>query len=270
MRLSSSVKSLSKSLARRGLSTFGLGASYEENNEFYTNILRGGLAVKGHLNIIQVGANDGKYGDPIYKFVQKNKQHTNIVLVEPQEKLIPYLKENYNSHPSVEILNKAVALSDESHTKLYRIKEEYWSDVDTSYGHEWPDYRIPTGVTTSNKNKLLNWASNNVDSSSKPESIIEGVRVENYRPSRIISESAIIDDVDLLQVDTEGMDHKIVYSFLEDNIFPNIINIEDMHLNHPQLGEFDKRMNENSYEIYDYSDLERIALNIRSCGVDCW
>ncbi|WP_121820722.1 FkbM family methyltransferase [Halostella salina] len=262
MKLSGSVLSLSKSTARSVLRMVGLGHSYDENIEFYMNILRGGLAVKGSLNIIQVGANDGKYGDPIFDFVKNNKDNINVILIEPQEKLIPYLKENYKSHPSVEILNKAVTLSDEDYIKLYRIKEEYWSDVDASYGHEWPDYRIPTGVTTSDKNKLLSWASNNIDSNSKPESIIEGVRVETYRPSRIISESDIIDDVDLLQVDTEGMDDKVVYSFLEDEICPNIINIEDIHLNQSQVAEFDKRLNGISYEIHDYSDLGRIALNM--------
>ena len=51
------------------------------------------LGAQKRLNIIQVGANDGVTGDPIYKDVIKYAQRA--LLVEPQEWLIEDLKKAY-------------------------------------------------------------------------------------------------------------------------------------------------------------------------------
>jgi hypothetical protein len=44
------------------------------------------------VNIVQVGANDGKTNDPIYDFVSDNKYKTNIILIEPAKQVTPYLR----------------------------------------------------------------------------------------------------------------------------------------------------------------------------------
>ena len=230
-------------------------------SEKYKNVLEGAISVRKPLNIIQVGANDGKYNDPIYDFVKANENTTNIILIEPLETLIPYLEDNYEYHPSVEILNKAVGDGGgTSSIRLYRIKREYWDDINAGYGNSWPDYRVPTGVTTSNKNRLIQWASENVESDLEPEHIIEGFNIETITPSEIIDQSDILDSVHLLQIDTEGMDDKIVYSFLESNIRPNIINIEKKHLSKAKQEEYDAKLSKYGYEVYDYTSSEKLAL----------
>ena len=150
-----------ESLIKRGFQKAGLEISYASSPDYdpnlYRNVLRGAIAVKTPFTIVQVGANDGKYNDPIYDFVRDNQERTQIALIEPQEEFIPYLKENYSYHSQADIYNKAVGVQQESF-ELYRIKKEYWDAIDPSYGGDWPDYRAPTGVTTSDRQRLVEWA----------------------------------------------------------------------------------------------------------------
>lgn len=260
------MRSQIESLVSEILESVGIDISYVgRNSEKYRNVLEGAISVRKPFNIVQVGANDGKYNDPIYDFVKVNKNTTNIILIEPLETLIPYLEDNYEYHPSVEIINKAVGDGGgTSSIQLYRIKREYWDDINAGYGNSWPDYRVPTGVTTLNKSRLIQWVSKNVESDSEPEHIIEGFNIGTIAPSQIIDQSDILDSVHLLQVDTEGMDDKIVYSFLESNTRPNIINIEKKHLSKQRKKEYDAKLSKYGYEVYDYTPSEKLA---RRCEI---
>lgn len=171
------------------------------------------------------------------------------------------MKQNYEYHPSAEILNRAVGQEeDRTSIQLYRIKKGYWDDIDAGYGESWPDYRVPTRVTTSNRDRLLGWASENVQSESEPEHIIEKFEVEVIQPRNVLNQSDIMEEVQLLQVDTEGMDDKVVYSFLEEDIRPNIINIESKHLSKDRKKKFDRKLTEYGYETHDYTSSEKLAL----------
>ena len=54
------------------------------------------MAARGPcLNFIQVGANDGRYGDPLRKYIMKHPWHG--ILIEPQPDIYAKLCENYAS-----------------------------------------------------------------------------------------------------------------------------------------------------------------------------
>lgn len=258
------MKNMIKSQLKSALRKFRIDISLVDNSQrsskMYMNSLRGAISVKKPFNIIQIGANDGKYNDPIYDFVKNYKKSTNIILVEPIRTLIPYLKENYSYHPSSEIINKAIGGPESSSIQLYGVNENYWSNIDAGYGENWPDYRVPTGVTTTDKHQLLHWISENVQSDADPENIIEKFDVEVAQPNSIIDQSQNINNVQLLQVDAEGMDDEIVYSFLEDNIHPNIINIESRHLSKKRVQKYDQKLQNYGYEVYDYTSSEKLAM----------
>lgn len=237
-----------ESLIKRGFQKAGLEISYASSPDYdpnlYRNVLRGAIAVKNPFTIVQVGANDGKYNDPIYDFVRDNQERTQIALIEPQEELIPYLEENYSYHSYADIYSGAIGLENGSF-ELYRIKKEHWGAVDAGYGDDWSDYRVPTGVTTSDQQQLAKWVSENIQSNRHPNEIIEQYSVEMVRPSSILKKSEM-DSVCLLQVDTEGMDDEVVYSFFKEDIYPNIINIEIKHLSGPDQDQLKKH-----YQIMD-------------------
>ena len=217
------MKNMIKSQVKSGFRRFGIDISYVKRNpEMYVNSLRGAISVKKPFNIIQVGANDGKHNDPIHDFVKEYKDSTNIILVEPIKTVIPYLEEGY--------------------------------------GEDWPDYRIPTGVTTTNKDQLLQWISENVQSDANPESIIEEFDVEVAQPDSMINQSQNMDDVQLLQVDAEGFDDEVVFSFFEADVYPNIINIESKHLSQERQQRYDQRCKNEGYDVYNYSSGEKLAM----------
>ncbi|MDL0121725.1 FkbM family methyltransferase [Halobacterium salinarum] len=255
------MKQKVKSLIKNSLQKVGIEVSYvggpDRDPQMYINTLRGGVSVKNPFNIVQVGANDGKYNDPIFDFVKTHKDITKIILIEPQEELIPYLKENYTHHPEFEIYNKAIG-KEETTLCMYRINKQYWNDIDVGYEENWPDYRVPTGITTSDREQLSEWVSTKTDLS--PDEAIERYDVNVVQPNSILNESGIIDEVDLLQVDTEGMDDEVVYSFFENDIYPRIINSEIKHLDDNQQNRYDKKMANNGYEVYDYAYGEKLAL----------
>lgn len=251
-----------ESLVRKSLRKVGIEISYvtpDYKPGLYDTILTASVSIQPSFNIIQVGANDGKYNDPIYDFVKEYKNRTNIILIEPQDELIPYLKENYSYHPSSEVYNKAIG-ADESTIQLYRVKEKYWDEINVDYGKDWPDYRVFTGVTTSNKEQLVNWVSKHVQTELQPSEIIEQYDVDVIQPSTIITRSQIMDEVHLLQVDTEGLDDEVVYTFFDNGVYPSIINIESKHLGKDQKDEFERRLTDEGYDVYNYTAGETLAL----------
>jgi FkbM family methyltransferase len=244
------------------LHKFGIEISYispDYKPDLYDTILSTAISVQSSFNIIQVGANDGKYNDPIYEFVKKYDNRTNIILIEPQEELIPYLKDNYSYHSSSEVYNKAIG-SNESTIQLYRVRREYWDKIDIDYGDDWPDYRAPSGVTTSNREQLLNWVSEHIQTQLQPAEVIEGYNVDVIRPKSVLDYSEIIDEPHLLQVDTEGMDDEVIYNFFADGIYPGIINIESKHLTEGQKQNLDRILLSEGYKTYNYTTSEKLAL----------
>ncbi len=258
------MKNMIESRVKSGLRRFGIDISYvyngHRNPKMYTNCLKGAISVRSPLNIIQVGANDGKHNDPIYDFVKDHKSSTNIILVEPIRTVLPYLEENYSYHPSAEIVNKAIGGQESSSMRLYGIDQNYWDNISAGYGEDWPDYRIPTGVATTNKDQLLQWISENVQSDDSPESIIEEFDVEIAQPNSFITQSQIMSDVQLLQVDVEGLDDEVVFSFFEADAYPNIINIEKKHLSQESQERYDQRCKNEGYDVYNYSSGEKLAI----------
>ncbi|MCS4142545.1 hypothetical protein [Salinibacter ruber] len=214
------------------------------------------------VNIVQVGANDGKTNDPIYDFIRENKENTNIILVGPTKQVIPYLRGNYSFHGTAEIVNKAIGLDNESSLELYGLKEEYWEYVSDQYNKDWPDYRAPTGIVSSDREYVRKWISENVTLEKSEDDMLKTFRVGSVSPKQILRQSNIMDSVDILQVDVEGMDDSVVYSFFRNSLYPSIINIEKNHLSNEREEKYDMRLKDNDYQLFDYSDREKLGIMI--------
>lgn len=260
------MKTEIESKIKRLFSSFDLELSRANDRyqpDFYSHLLTGALAVTKPLNIVQIGANDGKHGDPIYEFVKSAKEHTNIILVEPVGMVIPHLREHYNYHPSAEIFNCCISWDGTCSVNMYRIKQEYSEYLNTEYGESWPKYRVLTGVTTTNKSQLIQWVSENVDIERvniTPESVIESFEVDAIQPNQLIAKSQNVNSIDVLQIDAEGADHKIAYSFLEDNLYPSIINIERANITSEPEEEYAEMLVDEGYTIYDYHPREKLGV----------
>ena len=75
-------------------------------------ILQAYINNKTSFNLIQIGANDGKLGDPIFNFCKKNRKIITGVFFEPQIKEFKKLKINYKNCKNFYFINKAIGTED--------------------------------------------------------------------------------------------------------------------------------------------------------------
>lgn len=212
---------------------------------------------RNNVNIIQVGANDGKINDPIHRFLIKNKRKTKAVLVEPQPDIIPFLKKNYKNHPNIIIFNGAVG--NEKKLTLFRPKPEFWKYYNEPFFKNVPSYRAPSGIASSDREFVVENIKKKLKYDIPAEEVIEKIEV----PCKTIESLAKIhldNSVDILQIDTEGFDDKIIYSCNLKKIKPSVINYEYQHLGKEKELTLERHLRKYGYEIIKWSNSDKMAV----------
>lgn len=154
------------------------------------------------FTFVQVGANDGILDDPIRESVCR--YHLRGLLIEPLPDLFEKLKRNYSSETQLSFENVAILPKDDAVT-IYRVRE------DAAVPFHWH------GIASFYRNNLI--------AQGVPEEFIESLHVKGAPLKSVLSQHNI-DDVTLLQIDTEGYDFEIIKSAFDAQIFPDIINYE--------------------------------------------
>ena len=183
-------------------------------------------------SIIQIGANDGERFDIINKFVKKYSPFT--ILIEPIKSNYESLKENYADQKNILYENLAISVDNEI-SELYKVKDEKINLYDEHI----------VGITSFNKNHLIN---NGVK---KKYIVREKVNII-YIKDIILKHS--INDLDLLFIDTEGYDAKIVKDFLINSKLRPFIIFEYIHSNHYFFSETINMLIENEYILFKISE----------------
>ena len=227
--------------------------------EEYEALMLGALSSLGDLNIVQVGAHDGSIHDPLYDFVMKYDKYTEILLVEPQEELLPHLRENYKEHPNKTIFNGAVGSADE--LTLYKIKEGYWGLFKPEYAKDWPDYGAPLGVTSAGKEHVEGWIrEHKPEKLEDVEEVIQTIRVPCLSLEELIERVDFSERVDVLQVDTESTDDEVIYNSSVEKYEPRIIHYESKHLDQNEQQDLIEYLAD-----LGYSTFQREGTTIATC-----
>lgn len=163
------------------------------------------------LFFIQIGANDGVRNDPIHDYIIKNKWGG--ILIEPQPIIFNKLLKNYEPCKNLFFENVAIGISS-AVVPFYYIK-------DTTGLPEWMN-----GIASFNKRHVLKHVKS-IDHVSKE--LIEKVAIQCLTVSDLRRKYKF-NDIDLLQVDTEGFDYEIIKLFSKESIYPTLINFEHVHL----------------------------------------
>lgn len=200
-------------------------AQDEEKQNLYHTCLKTLLFSKETITVVIVGANDGKINDPIYDFIKVHPSRFKIILVEPNAALIPILEENYKFHPAKIIANCAVGYG-ESIT-LFSIKKDYWPRCQPAYAKQrnWPEYRAPTGVTSSHREHVIKYIRKYLPTTSEEEAIEEFI-VPCMELSDLLDSSGSSSSLDVLQIDAEGADDQVLYSSNIEETKPTLIYFE--------------------------------------------
>lgn len=160
---------------------------------------------------IQIGSNDGKTNDPLYKFTKTKK--ISGILIEPVKFLFEKLKETYKNNPNVVFENVAIVKEVGEALKFFRVEDSvtfpYWANQLGSFRKE---------IILKHKESI-----ENIENYIIEEDILQitfSMLIEKHKLKKI----------DLLHIDTEGYDYEIIKSIDFGTIKPFMILFENVHL----------------------------------------
>jgi FkbM family methyltransferase len=169
------------------------------------------------IQIVQVGAFDGHMSDPLEELLQHDK--TEAVLVEPQKDPCEALVKRYAGNRRIRVVNAAIAESDGSVT-LFVPSSEASQQASLIAGHH------------------KRFGLRNSD--------IRQITVPSLSVASLVKQCGF-ERVDILQLDTEGMDYRILRWFLQAGMKPHLVNFESLHLSREErLGSRDL-LRQNGY-----------------------
>ena len=185
---------------------------------------------------VNIGANDGRHGDPLYSYVTKYRLHG--IAIEPQPDVYKRLKSNYESYP-VECVLGAIGPAS-GHLTFYSVKEKY-------HVPERPN--LMTGIASFDKKHFDRGLRKKVPA---------GADLSVYTKKTTIRASSFedfarehnIDHVNCLQLDCEGMDWKILSTINLKKYNPSLINFETVNLSDADRAECERWLTDSGYTIF--------------------
>jgi FkbM family methyltransferase len=221
--------------------------STQDHNAYHMAIL-GLLTQKREIGVVIVGANDGKINDPLYDLIRTQiSKRVHLLLIEPQAELLPLINENYSFLPKKRVLNCAIGADGE--LDFYTIKKTFWHMARPDYAKDWPIYRAPTGIASTDKSRVVEWAKKHLYDYA-PDEVIDSYRVRSRKLSDLLGEEQFFPKLDVLQVDVEGADDEVIYSLNIKRTRPAIIFFESKGMNDYQKKELSGFLRENQYSLY--------------------
>jgi FkbM family methyltransferase len=207
-------KLLKESIAQCGIEIRRVPRSLLKNSDDMLLPTLEHLALRRQLDLggepfyfLQIGAYDGRTGDPIFLCARKYGWHG--MLVEPQPRYFEALRTNYG--PAPDLVFKNVAVSDRREQRLlYTIRED--------------------------SNRQSHWAPQ-MASFDKGYLLGQGFMEEDL--AAVAVECVTVDDLldelpsarlDLLQIDVEGYDFEVLRRFNFDRCKPSIVRFEHKHI----------------------------------------
>ncbi len=203
------------------------------------------LAIKAHLHdgnpffFVQIGANDGRIDDPIYKLISHYRLKG--LLVEPVPDFFESLVANYKDNSQLLFENSAIG-NDNGTRSFFKLKN------DNPFP---PEAR---GLAGFDKEILL-----------KHERFLPGISqyIETISVKTITFQSLIdkyrLTHIDLLLIDTEGYDYEILKMASSTEIRPHIINFEFIHLTPSDYNQSLSLLAKNGYK-FIHSKKDTLAI----------
>lgn len=185
-------------------------------------------------NVVQIGSNDGKTGDPLHDLIKSNDW--NVTFVEPIPYLFEKLVSNYGIEQRFKFIQKAIGVGK---CNLYFIDKQAGLDLNLPV---WYDQLGSFYIEHILKH---------FGESIKP--YIRHIEIDTIDLNQVLTEQ-----VDLLHIDTEGYDWGVLQQLDRTKYDPKVILFEHKH-----LSEMDYKLCEaflTGYELFKLED-DTICLN---------
>lgn len=165
------------------------------------------------LDVVQIGSNDGMTGDPIFDLIRKNG-NWRVTFVEPVPYLFEKLKQNYSYDTRFRF--ERAAINDGSEQIFYSVRPEAKEHIP-----DLPDWYEQLGSFY--KENIL-YHLNGVLEPYMEETVIKGMTLSQ------LFEKNDVTDLQLLHIDTEGYDWKVLSKLDLSKYKPAVILFEHKHL----------------------------------------
>ena len=187
------------------------------------------LCRKKQLNsLLQIGANDGKRFDELNYFIKKYKIKS--ILVEPINEYFNELKNNYSKLECVKIENSAISVDNEI-SYLFAVNNKFIN----KYGEH------VKGLSSFEIEHLIKHGIK--------KNHIEKKKINSLSVTDLINKYNI-HELDLLYVDTEGYDGKIVYEFIKSTKLKPIIIFEYIHIKNNFFNRLIDLLNDKKFKFF--------------------
>lgn len=167
----------------------------------------------GPARVVQIGSNDGKTGDPLYPLFQRHPAWRGV-LVEPIPYIFAKLKSNYPDTNRFDLAN--VAIGEDGKVPFYFVDKKAINDLpDLPY---WYDQlgSFDRGHIVKELDGVL-------------EPYIRSMEVESVPLSALLDRYAV-GAIDVLHIDAEGYDWKVLQQLDLERFKPTFILCEHHHL----------------------------------------
>lgn len=204
------------------------------------NLMESNFKANAFFTFIQVGANDGISFDSLYDFVKKRK--ASGLVIEPINKYFNELVKNYEYNNKITCINEA----------LHPTKKDIliFKVLDNAI-QNYPDW-------------VKGIASLNVDHLKKHNIKIEDIEEEKVKAntfSIIIKNNYKHQNLDYLQIDTEGFDLEVLKMFDFNKFKPSIIKYESVNLSSYDFRESVRLLKSKGYYVFKEMN-DNIAVNL--------
>lgn len=181
--------------------------------------------------LVQIGANDGRSGDPFYTLIEKNTQWR-VLFVEPVRHLFDQLKRHYGQISRFKLENSGINEDGTSQSFYIVGKRAFDAIPNLSL-----DYQQ---IGSFSRGHVLALGGEKI------EAFIEEIKV-NCLTLQELFDKHEIDVLDALMIDAEGYDWKILKQLDINRYHPRIIYFEHIHLDRRETDEALKTLGDLYY-----------------------
>lgn len=195
------------------------------------------LKKKPSVFFVQVGSNDGVQGDPIHNLISRNKMWAGI-FIEPVGYIFQRLMKNYHNDKRFIFENVAIGAK-KGRVKFYYVSE----DAKAELGDDLPFWYDQLG--SFNKDYILNHLHGKVE----PYLVEEEVECVTLQE---IFERNNVKKIDLLHIDTEGFDYKVLSQVNFERYKPMVVLYEHRHLSVDEKEKAKLLFKRSGYNHFEY------------------
>lgn len=188
--------------------------------------------LKGEFFFAQVGANDGKSGDPFFYLVKYLKWRG--IMFEPVPYVFKKLKANYQDNKNILLENSALTTND-GNLLFYYLKKSNNPNLP-----EWYDQIGSFNLDVLKKHQ---------ESIPDFDNLLTHSEVQTTDFNKIIKKYKL-KNIDLIFIDTEGYDYEIIKMIPFDKITPSVILFEHKHLSQKDIKTALKQLTSLGYKHY--------------------